>query len=81
LFVKSPLAANAIRVLGVPFPAPNGEGMESHIPFEALIFYRRFGPIAVPGNSIFVYDLTLEEVNRVRRESGVGPWREAGARQ
>ncbi len=69
-------AVSANYLLGVPFPAPNGEGRQSPLGLDALIYYRRFEPIAVPGNSIFVYDLTPEEVNRARHELGVPPWRE-----
>jgi hypothetical protein len=72
-------AVSANYLLGIPFPAPNGEGRQSPLGLDALVYYRGFEPIAVPGNSIFVYDLTLDEVNRVRRELGVAPWREAGA--
>jgi hypothetical protein len=64
-------AVGANYLLGVPFPAPNAQGRQTGVPLNAYTYYRRFEPIATPGWSIYVYDLGLEEVNRVRREMGV----------
>ncbi len=41
-----------------------------NVPAHALTFYRRLTPIAVPGNSFYVYDLSPAEANRVRAELG-----------
>jgi hypothetical protein len=63
-------AVGANYLLGIPFPAPNGAGVQEPVSPNALTYYRYFDPIAVPGNSIYVYDLSVEDVRRVRRELG-----------
>jgi len=34
-------------------------------------YFQRFKPVAMAGYSIYIYDITLEEANRVRRELGL----------
>jgi 4-amino-4-deoxy-L-arabinose transferase-like glycosyltransferase len=41
------------------------------MPANALTYYRRFQPVATPGNSIYVYDLTPEQVQEARAEMGL----------
>lgn len=60
-------------VLGVPFPAPNGFGSQSSIPMHGYSYFRRFTPRETLANSIYVYDLQPEEVDRVRQEMGLMP--------
>jgi hypothetical protein len=67
-------AVGANYLVGVPFPAPNAEGRQTAIPLGAYTYYQRFEPVATPGWSIYVYDLSVEEVNRVRREMGLPEW-------
>jgi hypothetical protein len=67
-------AVGANYLLGISFPAPNAHGGQSHVPENAFRYYRRFKPVAIPGNSMYVYDLQLAEVNEVRRELGLPPW-------
>ncbi len=62
---------SANYLLGVPFPAPNGFGGQSSIPMHAYSYFQRFKPREVLANSIFVYDLQPDEVNRVRLEMGL----------
>ncbi|MGO8745482.1 MAG: ArnT family glycosyltransferase [Thermoguttaceae bacterium] len=69
-------AVSANYLLGIPFPAPNAGGGQSNVPLNALVYYRQFDPIAVPGYSIYVYDLSVDEVNRVRGEMGLPAWDE-----
>jgi hypothetical protein len=64
-------AISANFLVGVPFPAPNAEGRQTGVPLRAYTYYNRFEPIATPGWSIYVYDLTLEEANHARREMGL----------
>jgi hypothetical protein len=64
-------AVSANYLLGCPSSPPSGHWSRAHVPRAAFVYYRRFRPIAVPGNSIYVYDLGLEEVNIVRREMGL----------
>ena len=63
-------------VLGISFPAPNGRDLQgiAHVPQGAYAYYARFQPIAKPGYSIWVFDLSVEDVNRVRAEWGLPPW-------
>lgn len=64
-------AVSANYLLGIPFPAPNGEGVQETVPLNTYTYYRRFTPIAVPGNSIYVYRLEIAEVNAARRAMGL----------
>ena len=59
----------------MPFPAPNAQGRQTGVPLNAYTYYQRFQPVATPGWSIYVYDLSVEEVNRVRREMGIAEWK------
>jgi hypothetical protein len=36
-----------------------------------LTYFREFEPVATPGYSIYVYDLSLRDANRVRRKMGL----------
>jgi len=71
-------AVSANFLLGQPWSAPNAYGGVTQIPENALTYYQRFQPVAIPGNSIYVYDLSVPQVNRVRREMGLPPWRPPG---
>ena len=69
-------AVSVNYVLGISFPAPNGRDLQgiAHVPQGAYAYYARFQPIAKPGYSIWVFDLSVEDVNRVRAEWGLPPW-------
>lgn len=42
-----------------------------HDPKDSYEYFRRFTPLATAGYSIYIYHVTLEEANRVRRELGL----------
>ncbi|NQT17518.1 MAG: glycosyltransferase family 39 protein [Planctomycetes bacterium] len=44
-----------------------------HSPAHELAYFFRFQPVATAGYSIYIYHITLEEANRVRRELGMPP--------
>lgn len=70
-------AVSANYLLGIPFPAPDASGRQVDVPEDAYTYYRRFEPVAIVGHSIFVYDITREQADRVRATLGLPPWREA----
>jgi hypothetical protein len=73
-------AVSVNYVLGMPFPAPRGApGDWGHVSANAFVYYRRFQPVATPGNSIYVYDLTPEQVRAARAEMGLPAHAEHGA--
>jgi hypothetical protein len=41
------------------------------IPQDALIGFQKLRPVAMAGYSIYIYHVTLDEANRVRRELGL----------
>ncbi len=51
--------------------APDGKGGHVSLPRNAYVYFQRFEPIAKAGYSIFIYNVTLEDANRVRRELGL----------
>jgi hypothetical protein len=67
-------AVSATYLVGKPFSAPNGRGSQTWAPRDAYTYYHRFRPIAVVAHSIYVYDISLDEANRVRYEMGLPPW-------
>lgn len=69
-------AVSANYLLGIPFPAPNARGGQAHVPEGAYTYYRRFRPAAIVAHSIFVYDISREEADRVRLTLGLPPWRD-----
>lgn len=64
-------AIGANFLAGVPWSVPSGPKARYWMAPEALTYYRRCEPVATPGWSIYVYDLSLEDCNRVRRELGL----------
>ena len=53
------------------FAAPDGEGGSQHVPLHGYEYFHRFRPIAKAGYSIFIYRITPEEANAVRRQMGL----------
>ena len=57
-----------------PLPAADGRGgwnsPTSTFPFD-FSYFKRFNPVATAGYSIYIYHITLDEANRVRRELGL----------
>lgn len=66
-------AVSANFLIGFPFTAPDGTPSGRRIPRDAYRYFRRFRPVAIPGHSIFVYDITPAEADRVRAELGLPP--------
>jgi 4-amino-4-deoxy-L-arabinose transferase-like glycosyltransferase len=67
-------AVSANLVIGLPFVVPD----ERHLyylqcPLNAYRYFQHFTPIARVGHSIYVYDLSLDDVNAVRRRLGLPP--------
>jgi hypothetical protein len=67
-------AVSANYLVGIPFPAPDGTGSQTWAPRDAYSYYRRFQPIAVLAHSIYVYDISLAQANRARRQMGLPAW-------
>ncbi len=65
-------AVSATYLAGVPFDAPAGNGTGVRLPVGAYRYYRRFKPIAVVANSIYIYDISSADVDRARRDLGHG---------
>jgi len=60
---------------GTPLGAADGEGSWFH-PVRiggGYAYFRRFEPVAMAGYSIYVYQITIDEANRVRMELGLPP--------
>jgi len=70
-------AVSANFVCGLPFVAPDGNGGIVQIRREMYTYFQRFQPVDRAGYSIFIYHITPEEANRVRREMGLPPVEEA----
>jgi len=70
-------AVSVSYVQGISFPTPN-ENLRDVIliPSGVYRYYSRFRPIAKPAYSIWVFDLSIDDVNRVRKEMGLPAWRD-----
>lgn len=64
---------SANYLLGIAFPAPNGQGSQSGIPKDGFAYFRRFPPKEILANSIYVFELHPTEVATVRREMNLPP--------
>ncbi len=58
-------------LVGMQFYTYDGKGGRATIPPGAYTYFQRFEPVATAGYSIFIYHITLDEANRVRRELGL----------
>lgn len=68
-------AVSVSYIQGLSFPTPDKNVRDVvPIPAGAYRYYRHFEPIAKPAYSIWVFDLSLDEVNRVRVEMGLPVW-------
>lgn len=66
-------AVSVNYVCGLPFMASDGKGGSVPIRREMYAYFQRFEPVDRAGYSIFIYHITPEEANRVRREMGLPP--------
>ena len=74
-------AVSAAYLAGATFPAPDGLGGQCFIEQGAYTYFRHFRPIAKAGPSIFLYQISTEEANAVRRAIRMAPVRtEPGSR-
>lgn len=53
---------------GLDFVIPDGHGGDQFAPLNAYSYFQHFQPFAKAGESIFLYQIGLEEANRVRHE-------------
>jgi hypothetical protein len=56
---------------GYPWSAHDGVGGEQSVGRDAYTYFQHFRPVATAGYSIYIYHITLDEANRVRRELGL----------
>lgn len=65
------VSVNYLR--GMSFSAPDGQGRQRMIAAGDYEYFCRFRPVARAGYSLFVYHITPEEANVVRRQLGLDP--------
>lgn len=63
-------AISANYLIGIPFPSWDEHGERLHIGWKFYRYFNEFEPIARVGYSIYVYDITLDDANRIRQEMG-----------
>jgi hypothetical protein len=63
------VSVNFVRGMG--FSCPDGTGGQFGIPLHGYEYFQYFQPIAKAGYSIFIYHITLEQANAVRRQFGL----------
>ena len=60
-------------VWGMSFPAPDGQGSWEYVPLHGYEYFKLFQPIAKAGYSIYIYHITPDQANAVRRQMGLPP--------
>ncbi len=65
-------AVSANFVSGMAFGVYE-KGQWIHVPAGVYRYFQHFTPVAKAGYSIFIYHITVEEANRVRKELGLPP--------
>jgi hypothetical protein len=63
-------AVSVTILRGYHYPIPNGSGGLSPVNGPAYAYFLRFHPVARAGYSIYVYHLTEDDCNCVRRDLG-----------
>jgi Dolichyl-phosphate-mannose-protein mannosyltransferase len=55
------------------YRTPTGDGRWANVPTDCwnYAYFQRFQPVATAGYSVYIYHITLEEANRVRRDLGL----------
>lgn len=61
---------------GYRFPLPDGEGGRVIPMNRHYSYFQQFRPVAMAGYSIYIYHITPDEANRVRREMNLPPLKE-----
>jgi hypothetical protein len=64
-------AVSVNYLVGLPFQGFSGPGRPASYSEGVFTYFRRLTPIARAGYSIYIYHITLEDANRVRREMGL----------
>jgi hypothetical protein len=66
---------------GTTLSATDGEGGWQRAPGKGYdwTYFQRFQPVATAGYSIYIYHITLDDANRVRRELGLSELRESAS--
>lgn len=64
-------AISVCTLRGLRFGIPDGKGGRVFLDKPYFTYFQRFEPVAMAGYSIYIYHLTLEDANRVRRELGL----------
>ena len=67
---------------GAKLSATDGKGGFQRVSGDGydLTYFQRFQPVAMAGYSIYIYHITLDEANRVRRELGMEELKDEGGR-
>ncbi len=63
------VSVNYLR--GLEFQAPNGQGGWEAVAREDYQYFREFAPIAKAGYSIYIYHITPDQANALRRKLGL----------
>jgi 4-amino-4-deoxy-L-arabinose transferase-like glycosyltransferase len=63
------ISVNYLRGLG--FEAPDGHGGWRRIPLRSYEYFRHFRPVAQAGYSIYIYQISMEQANEVRKQLGI----------
>lgn len=58
-------------VHGSTYIAADGNGRFQHVRLHQYEYFQKFKPVAKAGYSIYIYHITLEDANRVRRDLGL----------
>lgn len=64
-------AVSVSTLRGLDFRLPSGDGQRRHVGEDAMTYFQQFAPVARAGYSIYIYHLTLSDVNRVREQMGL----------
>lgn len=64
-------AISVMILRGCPWSLSDGKGGSIFLDLPYYTYFLRFRPVAMAGYSIYIYHITLEDANRVRREMGL----------
>jgi hypothetical protein len=64
-------AVSVTILRGYRYSLPDGKGGRFYTANADFTYFQRFEPVAMAGYSIYIYHVTLEDANRVRRELGL----------
>jgi hypothetical protein len=64
-------AISVTMLKGYKFPIADGKGGIVSVDKPYFTYFQRFEPVAMAGYSIYIYHVTLDDANRVRKELGL----------